>query len=312
MSVLKLIGKSLFPVIVKMKAMDEPLDEREMARLKKEHPLTCYTEEDLMGLFEGLTGESVKDVLGVIGKDCTLHNLGILVHLVILHANQVGAPKSQPLRESTYTKGTSGSQDLPSCSGTATSSANNTEHGQTDTSSSATSVDNLENRLKEVERRITSVTGRDAESQVEDYLKYDFGLTTQSYSHVLLAALETLVGVAVKVSHKEAEFFSKAYVHCKRYEDNDDLCGLTMKLFGTSEDKKIDNAVADWNKSMKMGNDPVMIYLRGLLVLVRMSGLMVLPPILITSMALCHFIYLILQGVACFVLFIIGVEDQMK
>ncbi|KAJ8300927.1 hypothetical protein KUTeg_022446 [Tegillarca granosa] len=189
MSVLKLkhnfIGKSLFPVIIKMKAMDEPLDEREMARLKKEHPLTRYTEEDLIGHFEGLTGESVKDVLGVIGKNCTLDNFRILVHLVIIHANQVGAPKSQPLRESNNTTGTS------------------------DTSGSATSADNLENRLKEVERRITSVTGRDAESQVEDGLKNLRILASRpglTQPHVLLAALETLVGVAVKVSHKEAVF----------------------------------------------------------------------------------------------------------
>lgn len=39
-----------------------PLDEREMARLKKEHPLTRHKEEDLIGQSEGLAGESVKDV----------------------------------------------------------------------------------------------------------------------------------------------------------------------------------------------------------------------------------------------------------
>jgi hypothetical protein len=49
-----------------------------------------------------------------------------------------------------------------------------------------------------------------------------------------------------KANHKDASLFNKSYGICKRYEYNDDFCGLVLKLFGTSEDKKIAAVVADW------------------------------------------------------------------
>lgn len=53
-----------------------------------------------------------------------------------------------------------------------------------------------------------------------------------------------------------------------------------MKFFGTTEDKKLlmQLPVGIKVKTMKTGNDPVMIHLIGLSVPVRMSGLMVPLP----------------------------------
>jgi hypothetical protein len=45
-----------------------------------------------------------------------------------------------------------------------------------------------------------------------------------------LAAIEALVTVATKFGHKEAEFFSKAYTHCKKFEDSKNIGNLAMKL----------------------------------------------------------------------------------
>lgn len=69
--------------------------------------------------------------------------------------------------------------------------------------------------------------------------------------YVLLAAVETLVSISHKTNHKEACLFSKAYSTCKKYGDNDDLCGLVLKLFYSQEYKKIANVVADWAKLKK-------------------------------------------------------------
>lgn len=77
------------------------------------------------------------------------------------------------------------------------------------------------------------------------------GRPNLTQAHVLLAALETLVDVAFRNSHKDADFYSKAFTHCKKYENSKDLCGLTMKLFGSAEDRKIANVVADWLKGKK-------------------------------------------------------------
>ena len=58
-----MVGKSLFPVILKVKAnIDAP---EEFARLKRDHPLMDYTLEELRTHLEGLTGETMADILTV-------------------------------------------------------------------------------------------------------------------------------------------------------------------------------------------------------------------------------------------------------
>lgn len=51
-----LMGKSLIPVIAKVKAMDQ-LGDTTLARLKKEYPLEDYTLSELRTEFERLTGD---------------------------------------------------------------------------------------------------------------------------------------------------------------------------------------------------------------------------------------------------------------
>lgn len=117
----------------------------------------------------------------------------------------------------------------------------------------------MEARLKQMEDQVKTISGQSAEGQVEECLKHVRILASRpnlTQSHVLLAAIETLVGVAVKVNYKESEYFSKAFTHCKKFEDSKDLCNLTMKLFGSAEDKRIANVVADWMKGKKYESSP--------------------------------------------------------
>ena len=62
---------------------------------------------------------------------------------------------------------------------------------------------------------------------------------------VLIAALEFLVECANKASHPEADFFSKALQACRQFENHDDISNLCLKLFGSSEDKKISATIAE-------------------------------------------------------------------
>lgn len=77
------------------------------------------------------------------------------------------------------------------------------------------------------------------------------GRPNLTQAHVLLAALETLVDVAFRNSYKDADFYAKAFTHCKKYENSKDLCGHAMKLFDSAEDRKIANVIADWLKGKK-------------------------------------------------------------
>ena len=52
-------------------------------------------------------------------------------------------------------------------------------------------------------------------------------------SHIIIAALENLVEIANKTSYKDASLFSKSLSICKKYEENDDFCGLVLKLFSS-------------------------------------------------------------------------------
>lgn len=113
---------------------------------------------------------------------------------------------------------------------------------------------NMETRLRDIERKMESMKEKSGEDQVEECLRQVrilAGRPNLTQAHVLLAALETLVDVAFRNSHKDADFYSKSFTHCKKYENSKDLCGLTMKLFGSAEDRKIANVVADWLKGKK-------------------------------------------------------------
>ena len=92
-----LAGKSLVPVILRLKSW-EGEDVMELARLKRGYPLEDYSLVELRMEFERLTGESVKDVFGLAGKDDNLDTVRVLMHFSIEHANNVGAPRGQLLQ----------------------------------------------------------------------------------------------------------------------------------------------------------------------------------------------------------------------
>ena len=89
-----LIGKTLIPVILRLKSWDGE-DIGQLARLKKEYPLDDYSITELRMEFEKLTGESAKDIVALAGKEEDLegHVIRSLVHFAIEHANSVGAPR---------------------------------------------------------------------------------------------------------------------------------------------------------------------------------------------------------------------------
>lgn len=89
-----LVGKNIIPVMLALRADS---DVGEFNRLKKEHPLEAYSIQELTAEFEKLTGESVRNILVLAGKDETLENMRLLLHYAIGHANTVGAPKGQNL-----------------------------------------------------------------------------------------------------------------------------------------------------------------------------------------------------------------------
>ena len=75
---------------------------------------------------------------------------------------------------------------------------------------------------------------------VEDVLHQIRILVTRSAltaSHVLLAAVELLVEQAALSGHAEVPLYSKAFRACREMNTVEDLCGLCLKRFGSSEDK---------------------------------------------------------------------------
>ena len=99
----------------------------------------------------------------------------------------------------------------------------------------------LEEELKSVKEDLKALKNKKEEIKVDEALSTVRCLASRpslTSQNVLLAAIETLIEIANKANHKDASLFSKSYAICKRYEDNDDFCGLVLKLFGSQEDKK--------------------------------------------------------------------------
>ncbi|KAJ8302605.1 hypothetical protein KUTeg_019001, partial [Tegillarca granosa] len=152
-------------------------------------------------------------IFQVLGINENLDQMRRLVHFSIIHANLAGAPVRQTLVE-------------PIAS----------------TSSSS------------MEKSVSDLASEKSQLKVDDALREVRVLASRpklTQPHVLIAALENLVDVATKVGHKDSDFFSKALLACRRYDDEGDVCGLCMKLIGSAEDKKVASAVNEWAKWKK-------------------------------------------------------------
>ena len=90
-------GKNLLPIASRVRAsMDGSITD--FARLRKDHPLTRYTVEELVEEYERLFGEDVGDTCLLTGLDTSIEdNMRLVMHCAIVHANAVGAPKGQVL-----------------------------------------------------------------------------------------------------------------------------------------------------------------------------------------------------------------------
>lgn len=114
---------------------------------------------------------------------------------------------------------------------------------------------NLEDRLKGLEQNVSVLKSKSGEQKVDDAIRQVRLLAARlklTPSHVLIASLEMLVDVAKCEGHKDAEFFNKALQACRRFEESEDVCGLCLKLIGSSEDRKISTAIAEWVKGKNM------------------------------------------------------------
>ncbi|VDI00400.1 Hypothetical predicted protein [Mytilus galloprovincialis] len=253
-----LIGKSLLPMILKFKSADD-IDPENLARLKSTYPLTKYSVDELAAEFVKITGDELKNVMLLAGKDLDLDNSRLLLHQTILFANLIGAPKGSSLTDprpqagsSTFVPqaGPSGLQALGSGSGSGTETAS----GNVGSSSAPTGGADLEARLKEMEKHLDGMRNQQHADKVDEALKHVRVLASRpklTSACVLLASLEVLVDCALKAGHNETEYYSKVLQACRHYEDNPDVCNLCLRLLGSSEDRKISSAIAEWSKNKK-------------------------------------------------------------
>ncbi|CAG2255726.1 unnamed protein product [Mytilus edulis] len=245
-------------MILKFKSADD-IDPENLARLKSTYPLTKYSVDELAAEFVKITGDELKNVMLLAGKDLDLDNSRLLLHQTILFANLIGAPKGSSLTDprpqagsSTFVPqaGPSGLQTLGSGSGSGTETAS----GNVGSSSAPTGGADLEARLKEMEKHLDGMRNQQHADKVDEALKHVRVLASRpklTSACVLLASLEVLVDCALKAGHNETEYYSKVLQACRHYEDNPDVCNLCLRLLGSSEDRKISSAIAEWSKNKK-------------------------------------------------------------
>ena len=155
-------------------------------------------------------------------------------------ANNVGAPRGSALKE-----------PAPAASG---SSAEATASSPASSSSGTPSAGELEGRMKKLEENLAL----QHKHGVDDALKNVRTLASRpklTSPGVLIASLEVLVDCASASGHPEKEFYQKALTACRQHEEHPDLCGLCLKLIGSSDDKKIANSVAEWVKACRKSDN---------------------------------------------------------
>ena len=141
----------------------------------------------------------------------------------------MGAPKGSLLRE---TQDRTSSEPIQSALRTSSNPAPET----------------LESRMKKLEDNLAT---RHRQS-VDDALRNVRTLAARPKlvsPGVLIAALEALVDSASVGNHPDQDFFKKSLIACRQHEEHPDLCGLCLKLLGSSDDRKIASSVAEWMKS---------------------------------------------------------------
>ncbi|CAC5386705.1 unnamed protein product [Mytilus coruscus] len=144
-------------------------------------------------------------ILKLCRKEPLIENARCLVHFTITQANLVGAPRGKTLAPKAVPE--------PSASTSSGAVGGNIPVPDPSTTPDFVPLGNksndIESRLKDMENKMTSFSNKSAESQVGESLAHVRILASRpnlTPSHVLLAAIESLVTVATKYGHKEAEF----------------------------------------------------------------------------------------------------------
>ncbi|XP_052066374.1 uncharacterized protein LOC127706024 [Mytilus californianus] len=198
-----LVGKSLIAIILKVEAHQTLILDESFNKLKKDHSLLDYSFEELETEFNGLTGEVMSDVLALCGKEPLIENARCLVHFTITQANLVEAQRGKTLAHKAVPE--------PSASTSSGAVGGNIPVPDPSTTPDFVPLGNksndIESRLKDMENKMTSFSNKSAESQVGESLAHVRILASRpnlTPSHVLLAAIESLVTLATKYGHKEA------------------------------------------------------------------------------------------------------------
>ncbi|XP_069114013.1 uncharacterized protein [Argopecten irradians] len=228
-----LVEKDILPVILEVKAtLEEEMGDLVTARLKKDHPLSGYSTAELQKEFKKLTGQEASLVLSLAGTNLTDISLRFLLHVAIIHANEVGAPRGTTLQSGTSTSDKSTRITVVNEKGDKTAKATPTD---------------MEVRMQRMEEDLKLMS----QKTVEGSLKHVRSLASKpslTKGPALVTAMEILVENAIKAGHSEADFYAKALSACRQFEAHPDICGLCMKLLGSNEDRKISATVADWVK----------------------------------------------------------------
>lgn len=111
-------------------------------------------------------------------------------------------------------------------------------------------------RLREMEARLEGLSGQSEVEEAQAQVSRMMGRIRLLQPYTIMAALETLVEVACRQGHKEAEYYKKALAECRQREHDEGFPDLVKHLFGTSEDKKIVQAVQAWRKHQKVDPSP--------------------------------------------------------
>ncbi|XP_061191609.1 uncharacterized protein LOC133199787 [Saccostrea echinata] len=240
-----LLGKNLLPLALRLKDV-EIQDERELARLKKEHPLSRYSLGELENEFKSLTGEEAKVVLSLVRKQREIDNIRLLVHVAICMANDAGVPTSTPIARSSILvepgSRLSTSQSVESREGEVFKELKDGEKKK----------DDKEMILENIESAMKEVTGN-TDKEVNLALKNISILASRpklTAPALMLPAVESLVDIAISSGHKEADYYAKVLQTCRKFENYHDIFGLCQRLFGT-DDKKISSVVSEWSKNKK-------------------------------------------------------------
>lgn len=109
-------------------------------------------------------------------------------------------------------------------------------------------------QIKSLKEDVEALKNRKDSLQVDDALSNVRSLASRSKltsPNVLMAAIETLVEISQKSNHKDSIMYAKAFAICKKYEDSEGFGDLVLKLFGSTEDKKVASVVAEWSKQKK-------------------------------------------------------------